>query len=175
MAFTLKRILAMPDGNALLHSLQTAAAAVISLLIARMFRLPEAYWAAITTLIVMQSTLGSALKISEQRFAGTVVGAAAGALLATYANANVAVFGAGLLGLGIVCAILRLDRSAYRFAGITLAIVMLVTRTQPAWVIAAHRFFEVTVGIVVGLILTAVWPLREEAAVAPAPTPEGAR
>jgi uncharacterized membrane protein YccC len=179
MAFKLQRIFALPDGNALVHSVQTAAAAVISLVIARMFRLPEAYWAAVTTLVVMQSTLGSALKISEQRFAGTVLGTAAGALLAAYAKTNVAVFGVGVLGLGIVCAILRLDRSAYRFAGITLAIVMLVTRTQPAWVIAAHRFFEVTVGIVVGLLLTAVWPLREPTAGAAVPAtaaaPQGAR
>ena len=46
---------------------RTAVAAVLSLLVARLSRLPEAYWAALSTLIVMQSTLGPALPISEPR------------------------------------------------------------------------------------------------------------
>jgi hypothetical protein len=46
------------------HSGRTAVATRISLLIAREFRLQESYWAAVTTLIVMQSTAGAALVIS---------------------------------------------------------------------------------------------------------------
>jgi hypothetical protein len=42
------------------------------------------------------------------------------------------------------------------FGGITLAIVMLVPRTGPAWRVAFHRFAEVSVGIGLALILTAV-------------------
>ena len=49
-------------------------------------------------------------------------------------------------------------KTSYRFASIALAIVMLVARTRPAWVLAIHRFVEVSVGIGVGLLLTAVWP-----------------
>jgi len=63
------------------HAVRTAIAAVASLLIARLFRLPEAYWAAIATMMVMQSTLGAAWTISKDRLAGTALGAAAGALL----------------------------------------------------------------------------------------------
>jgi uncharacterized membrane protein YgaE (UPF0421/DUF939 family) len=133
---------------------------MVSLVVARAFRLPEAYWAAITTLIVMQSTLGAALTISGQRFAGTVLGAAIGALLATYFRLSVLVFGAGVFVAGVVCAAVHLERSAYRFASITLAIVMLVARPGTAWIVAAHRFVEVSVGIAVGLILTALWPER---------------
>jgi len=51
-----------------------------------------------------------------------------------------------------------LRAEAYRFTGIALAIVMLVARKQPPWIIAAHRFVEVSIGIVVALVLTAVWP-----------------
>jgi uncharacterized membrane protein YccC len=126
--------------------------------IARLFYLPEAYWAAITTLIVMQSTLGAALTVSSQRFAGTAPGSAMGALLATYFPSSVMVFTAGVFVLGLMCTALRLDRAAYRFASITLAIVMLVERFKPARVIAADRFIEVSVGIAVGLLLTALWP-----------------
>jgi uncharacterized membrane protein YgaE (UPF0421/DUF939 family) len=68
------------------------------------------------------------------------------------------VFGAGVFALGMICAFLRIERAAYRYAGVTLAIVMLVARTGPAWIVAVHRFVEISVGIAVALILTALWP-----------------
>jgi len=141
-----------------IHVVRTSIAAVVSLLIARLFKLPEAYLAAITTLVVMQSSLGAALTVSWQRFAGSAIGAAAGALFATYFGSNTAMFGVGIFVMGIVCAALRLDKAAYRFAGITLAIIMLFAHSAPAWIVAVHRFIEVALGIAVGLALTAVWP-----------------
>lgn len=142
----------------LLHAVRTTVAAVASLLIGRLLRLPESYWAPITTIVVMQSTLGAAWTISRQRLAGTALGAAVGALLATYAPGSVWAFGTGILVVGIICALLRIERNAFRYAGITVAIVVLIARTQPAWTIAIHRFIEISIGIAVGLIVTAVWP-----------------
>jgi uncharacterized membrane protein YgaE (UPF0421/DUF939 family) len=135
------------------HALRTTIAAGIALEIAGLFELPEAYWAAMTTLIAMQSTLGAALTISEHRFAGTALGAGMGALIATYFAPNVVWLAVDVFFLGIICSMVGLDKAAYRFAGVTLAIVMLVSRTKPAWVNAVHRFAEVSVGIGVGLIL----------------------
>jgi uncharacterized membrane protein YccC len=138
-------------------SARTAIAATASFLIARLSGLPEAYWAAILTLIIMQSTLGAALKILGERLVGTLLGAVAGGLLARFFPQTWWIFGGGVFVLGIVCALCHLQYS-YRFAGITLAIVMLVPRTSPAWVIALHRFIEVSIGIAVGLAITAIWP-----------------
>ena len=75
------------------HSARTAVAAGVSIMIARLLRLPEAYWAAIATLVVMQSTLGATLVISVERIAATALGALAGALLAMYFSQNVFMFG----------------------------------------------------------------------------------
>ena len=146
-----------------IHAARTTAAAALSLEVAYLLKLPEPYWAAITTVIVMQSTLGAALTVSEQRFAGTALGAGMGALLGAYFSPGVGWFALGMVVLGILCPVLGLDNAAYRFAGITLTIVMLVSRTKPAWVIAIHRFVEVSVGIAMGLILTALWPGNEPA------------
>lgn len=154
-------IVARENPSSILHSARTAAAAVVSLLVARFLRMPEAYWASITSLIVMQSTFGAALPISVQRFLGTAVGAICGALAATYFHSNVAVYGIIIFLIGLLCAALRIDRTAYRYASITLAIVMLVTREGSAWTIAAHRFVEVSVGIMVALAFTAIWPERQ--------------
>ena len=144
--------------QALEHVARTTVAATVSLAIARAVRLPEPEWAAISTMVVTQSTLGAAMTISGQRFAGTALGAAVAALLARYVGSGMLAFAAGVLGLGLICAVLHLDRAAYRFAGITLAIVLLVSRAQFAWTIAIHRFLEVSLGIAIGLILTALWP-----------------
>jgi len=143
------------------HALRTTLAAMASYLVARWCGLPESYWATVSTLIVTQSTVGAAWTVSKDRLAGTALGAAAGGGLATYAAEDVALFGVGLFALGVLCAFLRVRRSAYRYAGITLAIVMLIARTQPAWIIAVHRFIEISIGIAVGLMVAALWPESE--------------
>jgi uncharacterized membrane protein YccC len=141
-----------------IHSARTAVAAMAALAIGHLLRMPEAYWTVITALIVMQSTFGAAWTISKERLAGTAMGAAVGGLLAMYVGSNIFVFGAAVFVMGVICAILHITRNAYRYAGITLAIVMLVAHTQPAWITAIHRFIAISVGIVVGLIVTALWP-----------------
>jgi uncharacterized membrane protein YgaE (UPF0421/DUF939 family) len=137
---------------------RTALAAVTSVLVAGLFRLPEAYWAPITTLVITQSSLGAALKVSRERLVGTAMGAVVGAIAASYFGGHVLVFGAGVFVLGLLSAVVRSDRSAYRFAGVALAIVVLVPRTAPPGQIAFHRFVEVAIGIGVALLLAVVWP-----------------
>jgi uncharacterized membrane protein YccC len=147
-----------PERKELIHAGTSTIAAVASILVARLCRLPESYWAAVTTLVVMQSTLGGAWSISKQRFAGTAIGAAMGALLATYFGMNTVVYGAGIFAAGVICAVLGLERNAYRYTGITLTIILMVARTDPAWIIAIHRFVEISIGIAVGLAVTAILP-----------------
>lgn len=146
------------------HSVRTAVAAVASLLTARLFRLPEAYWAPITTLVITQSSLGAALNVSWQRFLGTMLGAIVGAIAANYFGPNVLVFAAGIFVLGLLCFIARGDQAAYRFGGITLVIVLLIPRTGPGWKIASHRFAEVSIGIAVAVVLAMMWPEKEPTA-----------
>lgn len=143
------------ERNSILHIARTTTAALASQLIARALRMPEPYWATITTIVVMQSSLGAAWRVSVKRFAGTVLGAIVGGLLASYFGGNLIAFAVAMVGSGLICLGLHLDRTAYRFAGITLAIIMLVGRPQSAWIIAAHRFVEVSLGIAMALVLAA--------------------
>jgi hypothetical protein len=46
------------------HAIRTAVAATVAVIIARLMQMPEAYWAAIATLVVLQSTLGATLTLS---------------------------------------------------------------------------------------------------------------
>src|ERR1700747_3318753 len=128
------------------HSARTAAAAVVSLIVARLFRLPEAYWAPITTLVITQSSLGAALSVTCERFMGTVLGAAVGAIVGSSFGPKILIFGVSVLILGLLSAAANSNRNAFRFAGVTLAVVQLVPRVGPPWRTAFHRFAEVGVG-----------------------------
>ncbi len=152
----------------LVHAGRNAIAAIASLAMARLFKLPEPYWACITTFVVLQTKLGPTFTVSWQRLAGTAMGATIGVLLSVYFGPKLLAFGAGVFVIGLICAGLHLNAS-YRLANITLAIVMLVAHTESPAMIAVHRFLEVATGIVVALAVTAVWEEAEPTATAKAP------
>ncbi len=141
--------------EALIHSARTAVASVASMLLARALNLPEFYWAPISTIVVLLSTVDP-MTVAWQRFAGTALGAALGALIATYLHPTWIVYGLGILLCGILSALLCI-RTAYRFAAITLSIVLLIAHTRPPWIVALHRFIEVSLGIAVALLVTVIW------------------
>jgi uncharacterized membrane protein YccC len=143
------------------HALRTAVAATLSVIIARLVKMPEAYWAAIATLVVMQSTLGATLTLSIERIVATAVGASVGAIEAQFFGTNLIPFPFAILLLGLLSFAFRLEKTAYRYASVTLAIIVLIPRAVPAWNTALHRFLEVSVGIIVALAVVALWPERQ--------------
>lgn len=144
-----------------MQSIRTAGAATISVCVARLIGMPEAYWAAIATLVIMQSTLGATLTLSIERIVASGLGASLGAMESTYFGSNLVVFALAICFLGILSFVLRLEKTGYRYASVTLTIIVLVPRTGTPWVIAAHRFLEVSIGIVVALAVVAIWEERQ--------------
>jgi len=134
-----------------------AVAALVSYLIAALCGLPEAYWAPMSALIVMQLTFSAALPVAVQYVAGTAAGAVVGAVSDAYVHGSVWAFAAAVVFIGVLCVVLRVERSSFRYASITLVIVMLVPRSTSARLVALHRFVEVSLGIAVGLALFAIW------------------
>jgi uncharacterized membrane protein YgaE (UPF0421/DUF939 family) len=145
--------------EALIHSLRTAVGAVASLLLARGLKQPQFYWAPISTIVILLSPINPML-LGWQRFVGTALGAVLGAVIASYFEPNWVVYGAGIVVCGIFGAILRLQ-TAYRFAAITLSIILLVPHEHRPWIVATHRFVEVSLGIAVALLTTWAWPPPE--------------
>jgi uncharacterized membrane protein YgaE (UPF0421/DUF939 family) len=142
----------------LLDAARTTVAAVVSMLLARVLELPEYYWAPISAIVIIQSTIDPRT-LAWQRFAGTALGALLGAIIATFFPSSALVYAAAIFLCGVLCALLRF-RGAYRFAAITLSIILLIEHTRPAWIVASHRFVEVSLGIAVALALSEVWPIR---------------
>jgi len=132
------------------------------MLLARLLKLPEYYWAPISAIVVIQATIPP-LMLRWQRFVGTALGAAMGAAVATYFSPTAVVYALGIFSCGVLAFLLRVG-GAYRFAAITLSIVLLIPHSSPPWIVGWHRFLEVSLGIAVALVVTTVWPLAKKTA-----------
>jgi uncharacterized membrane protein YgaE (UPF0421/DUF939 family) len=80
--------------------------------------------------------------------------------LATCFHPTALVYGLGILLCGVVAWLLRVG-GAYKFAAITLSIVLLIPQSRAPWISAWHRFLEVSLGIAVALVVMTVWPQRK--------------
>ena len=142
------------------HAVRTAIAATLSVLLARLVKLPEAYWAVIATLVVMQSALSSTVPLAIQRIVASALGALLGTIESACFGPNLVAFAFTIFVLGLISIAFRLEKVGYSYAGMTLAIIVLIQRPEAPWITAAHRFAEVSLGILVALAVVAVW--REE-------------
>ncbi len=151
------------------YALRTSLAAAASMLAARRCGLPEVIWAVITTIIVAQSSRGAAWDTSWQRLIGTVLGGVTSLAILAFFKPGLLTLSVGMLAMGLTCALMRLQASAYRFAGITLAIIMLPTHSEPIMTVAVNRFLGVTLGIIVGMAAMYLWPERPTSGTAEPP------
>lgn len=141
-----------------IHSIRTAVAATVSLAVARLFGLPEA-------LLGCDRHAGSNAVNSRRDSVdfdrthccygiGCSGGRAPGKL---FPRESFDVRSSGICA-GTLVRCISHGETAYRYAGVTLAIIVLIPRSHAPWIVALHRFFEVSVGILVALALVAVWP-----------------
>src|SRR5262249_20271321 len=142
------------------HAVRTAVAATLSVLLARLVGMPEQEWAVIATLVVMQSPLSSTVSLAIQRIVASALGALLGAIESACFGANLVAFALTMFVLGLISLVFRLEKVGYSYAGMTLAIIVLISRAEAPWIAALHRFGEVSLGILVALAVVIVW--REE-------------
>lgn len=150
-----------PRWTALLKlALKTGLAGILSAYAAPFLGLPEGYWAVISAIIVMQSNVGATVTASRDRLAGTAIGALVGGVFVGVFGPHTLVSGVAVTLAILACALLRLPQS-YRLAGVTVVILTLISREGSVWVLAVHRFLEVSLGILVALFVNAtIWPSR---------------
>ena len=140
------------------HAVKTGIAGSLAMLLANLLHLPEAYWAAVSAVIVMQSEYDATLKAGFTRLAGTAIGALVVIPFAEVLPGNIAAFGAAVIITLLACAALKLEESQ-RLAAATVVLIMLIGHPDPPWLSAVHRFLEVSFGIVVSLLVTRyIWP-----------------
>ncbi len=142
----------------LLLALKTAAAAGLCYWLARLAGLQDGYWGSISSIIVMQSNVGSTVTASRDRLIGTLIGAAFAAIFSLLGE-GIWVYLAAVVTAMVACGLLGLKNSS-RLSAVTVTILLLVHRTGSGfwanWTLPLHRVIEVLLGIVVALGISSV-------------------
>jgi len=155
-------------------TLRTALAGLITFILGHMLSLPQAYWAVLTSVIVIQGSVGGSLKASLDRLLGTI----AGAMWGVAVTLTIPHHGAVMLGLTLVVALAPLAflaalRPSYRIAPVTAIIVLLSTTGAQLGPVhyALDRVLEIGLGCVVGFVVSLlVLPARAHALLVDAAT-----
>lgn len=143
--------------------MRATVAGLVAYGLATALSLPNGYWAVLTAVLVVQSTIGASLSIARDRALGTLVGGVAGVAAAMAAGDSrpltVLTLGLSLL----VTATLSARSASFKLAPVTVVIVLLadLSHHEP-WLSALHRLFEIAVGGIVG-VACAVLILPERA------------
>lgn len=119
----------------------------------RLLGLQQGYWASISAVVVMQSERGATVRASRDRLVGTAIGALLGWLAGGLWHDDVVLYAATILLCMLLPAALGF-RDAGRLAGVAATIILLVPSRLPRWIMARDRFFEVSFGILVALLIS---------------------
>jgi uncharacterized membrane protein YccC len=147
--------------------LRTMVAGMATFGLAEFARLPQGYWAVLTAIIIMQTSVGGSVKATIDRMIGTLSGAVYGGAVAFFVpHATPLGLGAALtLALAPLTLLSALDAS-FRIAPVTAIIVLMTTTGQHLGplVSALDRTLEIGLGCVVGLTTALlVLPARAQA------------
>jgi uncharacterized membrane protein YccC len=153
-------------------ALRVIVAGVATFALARLFGLPQGFWAVITSVIVMQSSVGGSLKAAVDRLIGTIAGALLGGLVSVAVPHAGAWSLAAALGLALApLALLAALYPSFRIAPVTAVIVLLTPgagSTSPV-AFTIDRIVEISLGCIVGLaVALLVFPARAHRLVAEA-------
>jgi uncharacterized membrane protein YgaE (UPF0421/DUF939 family) len=134
----------------------TALTAVSTLYLAQWCKLPQPFWAVMSAVVVMQADAKATISASWMRVVGTLAGAVVGGSFLASLGYHVWVFGIAIGLVVLICGLLRLIES-YRIAAVTVAVVMLIGQSEPPVTAAMYRFIEVSFGILVALLISALF------------------
>jgi uncharacterized membrane protein YgaE (UPF0421/DUF939 family) len=119
----------------------------------RVRSLHETYWAPIAAVVVLYPQTDATRKASTDRFLGTVIGSLIGWGSATYWNENVLLYGVAVMFAVGLCYLLRLE-NASRLCAVAVTVITLIPRSEPAYVVAFHRFVEVSYDVACAVAYT---------------------
>lgn len=148
------------DGEALLFSAKSFAAAMLAYFIALRIGLPRPSWAIVTVYLVSQPTAGASFSRGLYRMMGTLVGALATvAIVPTFANEPVvcSTVLAGWIGLGLFLSLLDRTQRSYAFvlSGYTTSLIGFPAVAAPVAVFdtAIVRVQEIALGILCAVVI----------------------
>jgi uncharacterized membrane protein YccC len=144
-------------GAELRLSLRMTAAGLITFALAELLHLSQGYWAVLTAVMVIQSSVGGSLKATLDRFIGTLGGAVYGAVVGSLIPHTDAVALGMVLAVALApLAFLAAINASFRIAPVTAVIVLLGTTTRQTGLLefATGRVSEIALGCAVGFAVS---------------------
>ena len=147
-------------------STRVTAAGLTAFLLSQFLSLPQGYWAVLTAVLIIQSSIGGSLKAALERMIGTFGGAVYGALIAALVPHENLTMMAVTLAVGLAPpALLAALKPSFRIAPVTVIIVLFSSTVAGPHVnvfeYAFARVVEIGIGSLIGLLVAlTVLPAR---------------
>lgn len=136
------------------HIARALAAVGLAWLGAKSLGLPQAHWAAISALVVVQGTLGMSVRAGRDRMLATAFGAAMGALAGL---AHVHSWAEPLVWIAALLPPVALARARREFSTAPIAAIIVIASAAPnvsPLMVALLRIGEISVGAVIGVVVS---------------------
>jgi uncharacterized membrane protein YgaE (UPF0421/DUF939 family) len=135
-------------------SIRAATSAGLAVAIAQLLELPYPLYALMAAVIVMDLSPSTTRQLAWQRLAGTLVGAAVGAVLSSFLPPGPLAIGFSILAAMLLTSVLRLP-AAVKLSGYVCGIVVLSHGANP-WSYALYRLIETVLGIAMAVLVSPV-------------------
>lgn len=146
------------DGERVLHGFKTAFACLIGFVITKYVHSNFDQWLIITIVVVMcaQINVGSMMQKSYMRFVGTLTGSLIAAVALELFGANPIAIPLTLAFTVFLFSYIATGQTYYSDAGTlgAVTIVIILISKQPTFMIAASRFFEISLGILIAALVS---------------------
>jgi uncharacterized membrane protein YccC len=140
-------------------AVRVTSAAILAFALAKLLGFAHGYWAVITAIIVMQTSVGGSLKAAVDRLLGTMAGALYGAAIAiAIPHATTPALATAMVAAILPLALLAAIKPSFKAAPITAFIVLLPLSGQEVAPLtyALDRILEISVGSLVGMATSLV-------------------
>lgn len=149
-----------PLKQPLFTALRSGIAVVIAILFVAIFEVKFGYWLILTTIIILQPTLGATLNKAKQRTIGTLLGVAVGSILILAISHSLLGIAICIAFLIFTCVLTRtISQAVFVFSGTIIAILLLNAGQTPNWEYAVYRMIDTLLGVSIGLGASfLLWP-----------------
>jgi uncharacterized membrane protein YccC len=138
-------------------AVRVTSAAILAFALAKLLGFAHGYWAVITAIIVMQTSVGGSLKAAVDRLLGTMAGALYGAVIAVAVpHATTGALAAAMVAAILPLALLAAIKASFKAAPITAFIVLVPISGPevPPLTYALERILEISIGSLVGMAVS---------------------
>jgi uncharacterized membrane protein YccC len=153
------------DRERVIHSIKTALACIIGLLLAKVVHFAVDQWLIITIVVVMcgQLNVGSLITKSKMRFLGTLSGSLIAAITIALFGTNIIAVATAISLSSIGFSYIATSEKSYSESGTlgAVTVIVILLGQNPSLYTATHRFLEISAGILIAALVSQfILPIR---------------